>query len=53
MLYIPQFTIPHLNHDIEANLMSDNTLFFNLSLSLFLWSDKINTEINASVDLLA
>jgi hypothetical protein len=26
----PQFTIPHLtkiNHDIETNLMSDNTLF--------------------------
>ena len=52
----PQFTIPHLtkiNHDIETNLMSDNTLFVNLSISLLLWEDKINTEINASVDLLA
>ena len=29
----PQFTIPHLkkiSHDIETNLMSDNTLFFQL-----------------------
>ena len=52
-----QFTIPHLkkiSHDIETNLMSDNTLFFfNLSISLLLWKDTINTEINGSVDLLA
>jgi hypothetical protein len=27
--------------------------FFNLSISLLLWKDTINTEINASVDLLA
>jgi hypothetical protein len=52
----PQFTILHLkkiSHDIETNLMSDYTLFFNLSISLLLWKDTINTEINASVDLLA
>jgi hypothetical protein len=33
--------------------MFHNTLFFNLSISLFLWNDNINTEINASVYLLA
>jgi hypothetical protein len=43
-----QFTIPHLkkiSHDIETNLMSDITLFFfNISISLLLWKDTINTE---------
>ena len=34
--------------------MSDNTLFFQfLYLTAVLWKDTINTEINASVDLLA
>jgi hypothetical protein len=49
-LKFPQFTIPHLkkiSDDIETNLMSDNTLFITLSISLLLWKDTINTEINA------
>jgi hypothetical protein len=39
--------VKKISHDIETNLMSDNTLFITLSISLLLWKDTINTEINA------
>jgi hypothetical protein len=56
MLLIPQFTIPHLKkiiRDIESNLMSDNILFFQFIYLTAFIKDKINIEINASVDVLA
>ena len=54
---MPQFTIHRqkkISHDIEKKIyVWQHFVFVNLSISLFLWRDKINTEINASVALLA
>ena len=52
MLYISAVhNLKDISHDNETNLMSDNTLFFSLSISLLLWKDTLNTD--ASVDLVA